>query len=132
MDTLSGMTETTHRGLVVEDDADVIELLVQVLARKNIVAILAHTAETARAILSTVSDLQIVLLDLHLPEGGGLPLIEHIRENHPHLVPRSIIVTGFPMIARAFATEMPVVPKDELSDLRARIDEILARPVPLA
>lgn len=126
------MTERTLRALVVEDDADVIELLVRTLERKRVASILAHTGETARAVLAASSDLDLVLLDLHLPDGGGLPLIEHIRDTHPHLVRRSIIVTGFPMIARAFATEMPIVPKDEIAQLREKIDEILARESPMA
>lgn len=120
------MGETMIRGLVVEDDADVAELLSRILRGRSLDVAVAHTAETAKAMLAT-SSFSIALLDLHLPDLGGLGLIEHIETQYPELARRALIVTGFPTIARAFSTSIPIVPKGDLDTLRVAIDGVLAR-----
>lgn len=46
----------------------------------------AGTAAAAREILSQRADeLSLVLLDLHLPDGGGQPLLRSLRAEHPDL-----------------------------------------------
>lgn len=54
----------------------------------------ARTAAEAREILSRLSDeLALVLLDLHLPDASGIPLLRSIREEYPDL-PIAILSGG--------------------------------------
>ena len=71
------MSETKYKVLMIEDDPNILELNVKVLARKGIDAITANTLERARKLLYAQYDL--VLLDIELPDGSGLDFAKEIR-----------------------------------------------------
>ena len=71
------MSEILYTVLMIEDNQDVLELNVKVLARKGIGAITANTLAKARMLLNAHYDL--VLLDIELPDGSGLDFIREIR-----------------------------------------------------
>ena len=72
------MSETRYKVLMIEDDPNILELNVKVLARKGIDAIIANTLAKARTLLYAQYDL--VLLDIELPDGSGLDFTKEIRE----------------------------------------------------
>jgi DNA-binding response OmpR family regulator len=70
--------ESQPRILVVEDDSAVAAGLVQGLKRAGFALELATTGPQALAVLKAVT-VDLVLLDLSLPEQDGLEVLEHLR-----------------------------------------------------
>src|SRR5947209_10318604 len=67
--------------LIVDDEADIRELLVLTLSRMGVDADSASTIEEAKqALQSRAYDL--CLTDMRLPDGDGLELLRHIAENY--------------------------------------------------
>ena len=82
-------TEAKRRGegrlvLVVDDEADIRELLDLTLARMGLRADCVGTVEEARALLAT-KRYQLCLTDMRLPDGDGLELVRHIAAQHVDL-----------------------------------------------
>ena len=82
-------TEVKRRGegrlvLVVDDEADIRELLDLTLARMGLRADCVGTLEEARALLA-VKRYQLCLTDMRLPDGDGLALVRHIAAQHVDL-----------------------------------------------
>lgn len=74
----------SHHILVVDDEADILELLSLTIER------MGHTVTTAADVNSAKSQLKnhtfhACLTDLRLPDGTGLDLLAHIQEDHPDL-----------------------------------------------
>lgn len=77
------MTET-KRALVVDDEADICELLEITLGRMGVDSQAASTLGEARDLLRRyVFDL--CLTDMRLPDGSGLELVKEIEASHPGL-----------------------------------------------
>ena len=72
------------RALIVDDEADIRELLGITLERMNIDVSAAPDLATATRLLRT-EDFQLCLTDMNLPDGNGLTLVEWIQSNRPHL-----------------------------------------------
>ena len=82
-------TEAKRRGegrhvLVVDDEADIRELLDLTLARMGLRADCVGTVEEARALLAA-KRYQLCLTDMRLPDGDGLELVRHIAAQHVDL-----------------------------------------------
>ena len=71
------MSEKRYTVLMIEDDPDVLELNMKVLARKGMGAISANTLAQARGLLYEHYDL--ILLDIELPDGSGLDFTKEVR-----------------------------------------------------
>ncbi len=78
-----GMKEA-RRVLVVDDEADIRELLDLTLARMGLVADCAATVAEAEELLAGQS-YHLCLTDMRLPDGEGLSLVRLIGERHPEL-----------------------------------------------
>jgi two-component system response regulator HydG len=114
--------------LVVDDDAAILTA-VSDIARNHGFAVSsvgdAHAARTA--LKAHMAD--IVLLDLKLPGGGGLPLVEEIRTLYPETV--VVVMTAYATVSSAVeamrtgASEYLTKPftMDELSDVLERASE---------
>lgn len=75
---------TNPRALVVDDEADIRELLGITLERMDIDVVLApDLASAKRHLLST--QFELCLTDMRLPDGDGLTLVEWIQKNRPQL-----------------------------------------------
>ncbi len=77
--------------LVVEDDAPLAENIVDLLAPLQVQTTIASTAGQARARV-TEKPYDVVLLDLMLPDGDGLELLNELRQRSPGT--ELVIVTG--------------------------------------
>ncbi|MBU0751868.1 MAG: sigma-54 dependent transcriptional regulator [Gammaproteobacteria bacterium] len=72
------------RALIVDDEADIRELLDMTLARMGLVADCAATVTDAKRLLGGAA-YQICLTDMRLPDGDGLELVRFVGENCPEL-----------------------------------------------
>ena len=79
--------------LVVDDEADILDLIRITLGRMNVSAVTALTvAEAKRQLERHRPDL--CLTDLSLPDGTGLDLLRHINTHHPELPVAMITAHG--------------------------------------
>ncbi len=68
--------------LVVDDEADIRELLQLTLKRMHIDSQTAETVQEARALLAQ-QPFDLCLTDMRLPDGNGLDLVEHMQAHYP-------------------------------------------------
>ncbi|MDP9174278.1 MAG: response regulator [Planctomycetota bacterium] len=84
------------RVLVVDDETNLIELVDDVLVR-NVDCQIATAANVAdgRRILQT-QHVDLMVIDLHLPDGSGADLLTALRKHHPFA--SAIVMTGSPSV----------------------------------
>src|SRR3972149_5375245 len=70
--------------LVVDDEADIRELLSMTLARMGLEAHCAASTSEAYALLAKNS-YDLCLTDMRLPDGDGLAVVEYVVKRHPNL-----------------------------------------------
>ncbi|MDR2000472.1 MAG: sigma-54 dependent transcriptional regulator [Zoogloeaceae bacterium] len=70
--------------LVVDDEADIRELLDMTLARMGLAADCAATVKEASELLASRT-YSLCLTDMRLPDGDGLMLVRQVAERHPEL-----------------------------------------------
>src|SRR5688500_10756142 len=102
--------------LVVDDEADIRELLGMTLARMGLEAHCAGTTSEALALLAKNHD-ELCLTDMRLPDGDGLAVLAHVSKHHPNLPVAVITAHG--------STENAV------AALKAGAFDYLAKPVSL-
>jgi DNA-binding response OmpR family regulator len=88
--------QTVKKILIVDDDQTLSHLLQNALATEDRVFIAAPTLSSAREILKNEA-VDLLLLDLYLPDGSGLNLLSDIRKNgnQKSSEPSAIIMTAF-------------------------------------
>lgn len=84
--------------LVVDDDEAVRKTCCQIAAGMGFAVLGADSATAARAILKH-QRIDLLLLDLKLPGGGGLPLLEQVKALHPDTA--VIVMTAFATVPSA-------------------------------
>ncbi|WP_119154247.1 response regulator transcription factor [Caldimonas tepidiphila] len=82
--------------LMVDDDEALCEALAKAFARRGFAVTLAHEQ---RAALAAAREVQYAVVDLKLPDGTGLALVQRLLQSNPAL--RIVVLTGFPSIATA-------------------------------
>jgi len=75
---------TDKRALIVDDEPDIRELLEITLGRMNVDTSSAPDLATARSLLEK-ERFDLCLTDMHLPDGNGLELVNHIAQSVPDL-----------------------------------------------
>ena len=70
--------------LIVDDEADIRELLVLTLERMKINTLSAACVSEAKVLLEK-NEFGLCLTDMRLPDGDGLELVRHIGQHHPGL-----------------------------------------------
>ncbi len=84
---------TKAQALVVDDEADILDLLKITLGRMDIQAVAAMSLSEAKLQL-TQHHLDLCLTDMNLPDGNGIDLVRHIAERHPNLPVAMITAHG--------------------------------------
>jgi DNA-binding NtrC family response regulator len=84
--------------LVVDDDEAVRKACCKIASGMGFAVLGADSATTARAILKH-QRIDLLLLDLKLPGGGGLPLLEQVKTLHPDTA--VIVMTAFATVSSA-------------------------------
>ncbi|MBN1348576.1 sigma-54-dependent Fis family transcriptional regulator [candidate division KSB1 bacterium] len=106
---------TDLQPILIVDDADASrEALKKKFADRCYRVFTADSVARACEILETIS-IDLVVIDLKIPEAGGFDLIKHIRENYKTTM--VIMLTGFPSIERA------------VQAMKNGAEEYLAKPV---
>ncbi len=75
---------TAKKVLIVDDEADICELIEITLMRMNIASQSALNLTDAKILLDT-EDFDLCLTDMHLPDGNGIELVEHVINNFSDL-----------------------------------------------
>lgn len=70
--------------LIIDDEADICQLLKITLNRMNIQTVSASRIEEAKHYLKT-QKFDLCLTDMRLPDGDGLDLVAYLQNNHPAL-----------------------------------------------
>ncbi len=78
------MAITTKKVLIVDDEADICELIEITLMRMDITSQSAQNITDAKILLDTES-FDLCLTDMRLPDGNGIELVEYIQENFASL-----------------------------------------------
>ena len=86
------------RVLVVDDDAPIRNACSEIATSLGFSTLSADSVSTARLALQH-SSIDILLLDLKIPGGGGLSLLEDIRAQHPQTI--VIVMTAFATVNSA-------------------------------
>jgi DNA-binding NtrC family response regulator len=84
--------------LVVDDDEAIRKACCKIVAGMGFAVVGADSATEARAILKH-QRIDLLLLDLKLPGGGGLPLLEQVKTLHPDTA--VIVMTAFATVSSA-------------------------------
>ncbi|MGE5152871.1 MAG: sigma-54-dependent transcriptional regulator, partial [Bdellovibrio bacteriovorus] len=79
--------------LVVDDEADILDLIKITLARMGVQAVTAMSLDAAKRELEH-HRLDLCLTDMNLPDGNGIELVRHIAERHPDLPVAMITAHG--------------------------------------
>lgn len=80
------------RFLLVEDDADAAQITQLLLESLGVNTSIARSFEQCISMLKEDSQYDKALLDMHLPDGSGLELAQHIKQHYPHI--ERVIVSG--------------------------------------
>lgn len=108
--------DLTKNVLIVDDEADIRELLDLTMSRMGLSADCAATLAEARAFLEN-REYQLCLTDMRLPDGEGLELVQLIGESHPQM-PVAVITAHGSM-------------ENAVAALKAGAFDYLAKPVSL-
>ena len=84
--------------LVVDDDAPVRKACAEIASSLGFSPQLADSVQAAREALAR-RPMDLLLLDLRLPGGGGLKLLEEVRTQHPETV--VVVMTAYATVASA-------------------------------
>lgn len=85
---------STHRALVVEDDAHIAYMLRFMLERAGYDVILVTNGRDAQAAIGNIAPVDVVLLDLMLPYVSGYQLISEVREDHSWQYVPIVVLSG--------------------------------------
>jgi len=75
---------TAKKVLIVDDEADICELIEITLMRMDIASQSALNLTDAKLLLAS-EHFDLCLTDMHLPDGNGIELVEHVQQNHSDL-----------------------------------------------
>ncbi len=101
------------RVLIVDDEPDLIELVRDMVVKHvDCRVVVASTLKEARKVLAT-GPVEVLLTDLHLPDGDGMSLLPDLRDRQP--ASTAIVMTGKPSLDGAITAlrggAMDFVPK---------------------
>ena len=104
------------RALLVDDDVDFVAGLAELVKREGFAVHVVHTLKEARAAIASCPP-DILLVDLNLPDGSGLSLMEGLE---PASAPEVVLITGSATIETA------------VDALRRGVADYLTKPVDFA
>ncbi len=104
-DLLEGERMQERKLLIVDDDSQLRTALFRLLSRKNYNVVTAQSKAEALSFTQAQQNFDLALVDLQLPDGNGLELLNAIKITNPKC--QFIVLTGFATIETAIeATKM--------------------------
>ena len=82
------------RALIIDDEADIRELLGMTLEGMDITPVAASTLEEARKALADNNDFRLCLTDMRLPDGDGMDFVGWMQREHPQIPVAMITAHG--------------------------------------
>lgn len=82
-----------YRALVVDDEPGVCAVVVSQLTLAGWDAFAAHSCAEARNVLETAKTIEMVFVDVRLPDGNGMSLVDEIKARFDR--PDVVVITGF-------------------------------------
>lgn len=82
-----------HRILIVDDEPALCAALFRALNRPGLQVFTAASYQEALSLAHSKEPLDLALIDLRLPDGNGMNLMNELMKYHPHI--RIIILTGY-------------------------------------
>ena len=76
---------TQPRALIIDDEADILELLGMTLEQLEVTAVPAASMAEARQVLESDDPIHLCLTDMRLPDGDGLDLVDWIQQRRPEI-----------------------------------------------
>ena len=120
------MTEMSNRILIVDDEAEIADLIEVYLKNENYTVFICHTAEDALQCINT-TPIDLAVLDLMLPDMSGLTLGQKIRERHRYPIimltaknQETDKITGLTMGADDYLTK-PFRPLELVARIKAQL-----------
>jgi two-component system KDP operon response regulator KdpE len=126
----SGMSRQRVRVLIVDDEPAICKALKIALERAGYEAIAAQSGDSALTVL-TLEQVDVLLIDLRIPDTRGDVVFELAAATHPHLRRQTLFMTG-DISDRAHkliqACKCPMICKPfELSEMIGAIDALVPR-----
>jgi CheY-like chemotaxis protein len=87
-----------NRVLVADDEASIRDLVCRILVRAGFAAEPAMDGQDAIEKLDA-ADFDALVLDLMMPRVDGFGVLQHLREHHPAMVAKTLVMTAFPRTA---------------------------------
>lgn len=121
------VADQIHRMLVIDDEPEVRRLLGDALNDQPVVVLEAGTLAEAGRLIEHES-IELVVVDVVLPDGNGLEWAETLGQSHPDI--QTIVITGRPSLRRAVramragASDFLSKPLD-LTELNQRVNSAL-------
>ncbi len=84
--------QAPSRILIVDDESSLRTALFRVLDRQGFQVITANCKREAEALASTDQALDLAIVDLRLPDGDGIELMQHLKIAHPNI--QVVVMTG--------------------------------------
>ena len=86
---------TNHRALVVDDDEPIRTLLARIVEHEGFNV---QTAKDGREAIARIDadGYDVILLDLMMPRVDGYEVLDHLRDEHPELIPCTIVASAVP------------------------------------
>jgi DNA-binding response OmpR family regulator len=107
-------TSASHRVLLVDDDADVLEMMTLTLIHKGFEVVAASTVTEALKLITTAS-FDVLITDLHMPNpSDGFTVVSAMRHSQPDAL--TLLVSGYPDVQSA------------MSAILLEADEIIVKP----
>lgn len=115
--------KSKYKLLVVDDEPEIREFLTGFLCEKGLYEIIeAETLGETLDIVSELKDIDLVVLDLIMPDSKGLEALHAVREQNQDLP--VVVLTGYPGLSKQSASlgakrhfEKPFVPNEIESEI---------------
>lgn len=78
--------------LIIDDDTDILEIISKILEREDYKVFIASNGNEGLQIIKSTPEIDLVIIDLIMPEKEGIEIIREIKEDFPHI--KTVAMSG--------------------------------------